>query len=76
MFAWSHEFCEALELVSKDGPVTLTLQSQVLLEVGVEVLLEGEVSHEAHSADAAVKLDSLENLCLGSFIEPDKFKQK
>ena len=44
--------------------------------MGVEVLLESEVSHEAHSADAAVKLDSLKYLCLGSFIVPDKLKQK
>ena len=71
MLAWSHEFCESLELVSKDSPITLPLQSQVLLEMGVEVLLESEVSHEAHTADAAVKLDSLEYLCLSSFIEPD-----
>ena len=43
--------------------------------MGVEVLLESEVSHEAHSADAAVELDSCEDLRLGSFIEPYKSKE-
>ena len=70
VLAGRDEVLEALELVAGHGAVELALESKALLEVGVKVLLEGEIPHEAHSADAAVKLDSLEDLSLRCFGEP------
>ena len=52
------KLCEALELVPRHSPVPSALQSEVSLEMCVEVLLERDVAHEAHAAECAVKLDS------------------
>ena len=59
------KLCEALELVPRHRPIPAFLQSEVSLEVCVEVLLERDVAHEAHAAECAVKLDSREDFDLG-----------
>lgn len=69
---WGHELREGLVLVAGHGAVTAPFQSEVLLEVGVEVLFESKVSHESHAADAAVKFDAVEDLSLGSFVESEQ----
>jgi hypothetical protein len=70
MFLWSDKRCEVLELLSgnvgcpvDDASLSL-LDSQVQLEVGVEVFFEGLVADESHSADSAFKFDSFEDLIL------------
>ena len=70
ILARCHEVSEALELVAGHGAVTAALEGQILLEVRIEVLLEGNVAHESHPADAAVELYALKDLCLGRFSEP------
>lgn len=68
MLARGDEVLEALELVASDiDSVCSALKRQILQEVGVEVLLKGKVANKAHSADAAVEFNSLENFDLGSF---------
>lgn len=40
--------------------------------MGIQVLLEGQVAHKSHATDAAVELDSVEILGLGSFAKLSK----
>ena len=65
VLAWCDKLCESLELVPCHGAVPAALESEVSLEVRVEVLLERDVAHEAHAAECAVKLYSREDLALG-----------
>jgi len=69
VFSWRDEVSECLELIARHCAVSAALQSQILLEMRIQVLLEGQVAHEAHSANAAVELHALENLSLGCFGE-------
>lgn len=72
MFARCDEVLEALELVTSDvNPICSTLKRQVLQEVRVKVLFQGEVSDKAHATDAAIELNSLEDFDLGSFTGPE-----
>ena len=73
MFARGYEFGEALELVTSHGPISSALERQIGLEVGVKVLLEGEVAYEAHAADAALEFDPLEDLYLRDLALPITF---
>lgn len=67
MFSRGHEVSKPLVLLSCHCAISTFLQSQVLLKVGIQVLLEGQVAHKSHATDAAVELDSVEILGLGSF---------
>ena len=79
VFTRCYELCEALELVAGHGPIASSLERQVGLKVGVEVLFEGEVAHETHATDAALKFDPLEDLYLRDLALPvthDKVEAK
>jgi len=67
VFSRGHEVSKPLVLLSRHCAISTFLQSQVLLKVGIEVLLEGQVADKSHATDAAVELDSVEILGLGSF---------
>ena len=71
VLARSHELREALELVARHGPIATALEGLILLEVSVEVLLECEVAHEAHAADAAIEFHALEDFHLGCFAKSE-----
>ena len=67
VLAWRDELCKALELVTGHCTVPTTFQRQIGLKVGVQVLLKGHITYEAHSTQGAVELDSGEDLDLGGF---------
>lgn len=69
VFARSDELSEGLVLVAGHCAIPSTLKRKVLLEVGVQVLFEGQIAYKAHSADAAVKFDTVEDFSLGCLIE-------
>ena len=69
VFARRDKVSKALKLITSHGPAAL--DSQVLLKMRVEVLLEGEVAHKSHTADAAVEFDALEDLGLRLLGEPE-----
>jgi len=67
-----NELCKALVLVSgNNDAVSSSLKRQVLEKVGIEVFFQGQVTHESHSANAAVKLHSLEDFYLSGFVESE-----
>lgn len=57
MLPGSYEVGKALVLLTRHGTITSALEGQVLLEMGIQVLFEGQITHESHTADAAVELD-------------------
>lgn len=78
MFGFSSldELREALVLGARHSSISSFLDLQIFLEMLVEVLLECGVSHEAHSANSALKLDSLENFILSRHSKSDSKKCK
>lgn len=70
MLAWRNELSEALELVSGHCAVSTPFQRQISLEVGIQVLFEGDIADESHSAQGAVELDSGKDLTLGCLGKP------
>ncbi len=57
MLSWSYKVGKALVLLTRHGTITSALKGQVLLEMGIQVLFEGQIAHKSHTADAAVELD-------------------
>ena len=53
----SYEVRKALELLTSHSSITSALEGQVLLEMGIQVLFEGQIADKSHTADAAVELD-------------------
>ena len=73
MLARRHKISKALELVASHG--STALNSQVLLEVRIEMFFEGEIANKSHTTDAAVEFHDLEDLSLGCFGEPKIVKR-
>ena len=69
MFARGHKLGEALVLVTRHCAIAPPFEGKILLKVGVQVLFQRQVPHEAHPADAAVEFHAFVDFSLGRLAE-------